>query len=98
MAIDAAGISVKEAAERLETTEQSVYRWIRGEVEPSLKTLREVSRVTDRPLYFFISSAAPAAPKKMGLLTVEVDGVILLRAPIHIGSDVHIGLERAEED
>lgn len=96
IAIDTAGISVEKLAEKLGVTVQSVYRWLRNEVTPNVATIRQIARITDRPVYYFISEAAPETlSRKLGTITVSIDGERVFTAPVKRSSDIDIDVDDA---
>jgi transcriptional regulator with XRE-family HTH domain len=91
-ALKSAGMSARELAEKLEVHEQSVYRWFRDEPEPAIRDLRKIARLTDKPLYYFLSDSAKG-PKPPATLTVTIDGAEVFRVGITKGAAVEVGVE-----
>lgn len=96
VAIDAQGMTVEKLADALDVTVQSVYRWIRNEVTPSVQTLRDIARLTDRPIYYFISEATAETldrSRKLGTISVSIDGERVFSAPVKRTSDINVDLD-----
>ena len=84
--------SVAQLADFLGITEQSVYRYLRDEVEPSVKQIMKISEFTGRSYLYFL--AAPGSPAGgLPTLVVSSEGATVLELPILRGSSVTMTIE-----
>ena len=58
-AIKTSGWKIEELAKRLNTSETIIEKWIKGEKNPTLRQLTELSLKTKRPLASFLLPKAP---------------------------------------
>ena len=81
--------SVADLAKFLDITEQSVYRYTRDEVEPSVSTIFKIAEFTGYSYLYFISrKASPHSGVKS--LVIRVDGDEAFTCPIETGHEVTI--------
>lgn len=55
-ALTESGKDVPGLAKYMDTTVQTVYRWMRGEVEPSVSNIRRIGAFTGHPAEYFVAS------------------------------------------
>lgn len=86
------GKSVAELATFLEVTEQSVYRYLRDEVEPSISTIFRIADFTGFSYVYFISrKETPATGVRSLILRVDDKEAYVL--PLEPGHTVTIEIE-----
>lgn len=84
--------SVAELAQYLGITEQSVYRYLRDEVEPSVSTIFRIADFTGFSYLYFISRTDSPAKGIRGLV-VRVDGEESYVLPLESGHTVTIEIQ-----
>lgn len=84
--------NVAALAEYLDITEQSVYRYLRDEVEPSISTIMRIADFTGFSYLYFISGKAVSSAS-VTTFKVVMEGETVVELPIPRGSAITLAIE-----